>query len=64
MAKSPTVDKNTCIGCGACVATAGDTFKLNDRGKAEVVNSQGNDEETIQMAIDGCPVNAIRWEEE
>ncbi len=63
MTKEPIVDKEACIGCGACVAIAGNTFKMNDQGKSIVVNSQGDDKETIQMAIDGCPVDAISWKE-
>ncbi len=64
MPKKPVVDQNTCIGCGTCVALAPKTFKLNDEGKSVVTNPQGDDEATIQGAIDSCPVDAISWKEE
>ncbi len=61
--KKLVVDKNACIGCGSCVAIAPKTFFLGEDGKARVVNQSGDSAETIQEAIDGCPVQAIEWEE-
>ena len=63
MAKKAIVDKEKCIGCGSCVALAGKSFKMGDDGKAQAINPAGDDEETIQGAIDGCSVSAISWEE-
>ncbi len=60
--KKPIVDKETCIGCGLCVAVASETFELGQDGKANFSGDLGNTEEEIQEAIDACPVNAIRWE--
>ncbi|MEK7131679.1 MAG: ferredoxin, partial [Patescibacteria group bacterium] len=51
-----------CIGCGVCPSLAASTFKLDDNNKAEVFNAAGDDEATIQMAIDSCPTQAISWE--
>jgi len=59
----PVVDKDACIGCGLCVELAPETFKLDENGLAEVTDAAGNDEGTIQQAIDGCPVTAISWKE-
>ena len=59
---TPKVDQEKCIGCGACVAVAGNTFKLNAEGKSEVINPTGDPEETIQQAVEGCPVGAITLE--
>lgn len=59
----PKVDKEKCIGCGTCPALAGNTFRMNDEGKAEVYNEAGDDPEIIKMACDSCPVNAISIEE-
>ena len=53
------VDKNKCIGCGACVALAGKSFRLNKDNKAEPIEPAGDDEKTIQEAIKSCPVEAI-----
>ena len=58
----PKIDKETCIGCGTCVALAGNTFRMNDEGKAEVYNETGDDADTIKMAAESCPVNAITIE--
>ena len=55
-----TIDKNLCIGCGTCVSIAPKTFKLGNEGKAEVIEPIGNNEATIQDAIDSCPVAAIK----
>lgn len=63
MAKVPVVDTDTCTGCGLCEQIAPNTFRLGDEGVAEVVDPQGDDEATIQEAIDSCPVEAISWQE-
>lgn len=53
-----TIDKNTCIGCGACAAACPATFQLNqDEGKAEVVSS--DDATCAATAAQNCPVQAI-----
>ncbi|OGF26874.1 ferredoxin [Candidatus Falkowbacteria bacterium RIFOXYB2_FULL_47_14] len=54
---SISVNKDACIGCGACVATCPDVFKLGDDGKSEVVSQ--NDTECAKKAAEGCPVQAI-----
>lgn len=59
---TPKVDKEKCIGCGACTAIAANTFKMGDDGKSEVTNPTGDSAEVIQQAVDGCPVQAISLE--
>ena len=54
------IDKNLCIGCGTCVSIAPGSFKLEDDGKAEVIEPIGDDQAKIQEAIDSCPVSAIK----
>jgi ferredoxin len=55
------IDKNTCIGCGACAATCPATFALNqDEGKAQVVNQ--DDAACAKNAASVCPVQAISVE--
>lgn len=61
--KKPVVDQDMCTGCGLCPDIAPGTFELNDDGIAEVIDPEGDDEDTIQEAIDSCPVEAISWEE-
>jgi len=51
------VNQDVCIGCGACVNTCPQAFKLNDAGKSEVVSQEPVD--CAQAAADGCPVQAI-----
>jgi len=53
------VDKETCIGCGACSATCPEVFEIKD-GKALVKPGQENSKsECIKEAKESCPVNAI-----
>jgi ferredoxin len=61
--KKPVVDQDMCTGCGLCPDIAPETFDLNDEGIAVVIDAEGDDEDTIQEAIDSCPVEAIAWEE-
>jgi len=53
------IDPEKCIGCGSCAALAQKTFKLNDDYKAEVIDGDWDDEETIKMAVESCPTEAI-----
>jgi ferredoxin len=60
---TPKVDKEKCIGCGTCIALAANTFRFDEEGKSEVFNAAGDDADTIKMAKDSCPVQAISMEE-
>ena len=54
------VDKETCIGCGACVSTCEEVFEMKD-GKAQV--KKGKEKSKIPCvaeAVDICPVQAIK----
>jgi ferredoxin len=63
--KKLVIDPDLCIGCGSCVALAPNTFAIDDSsGKGKVINQNGDKPEVIQSAIDGCPVQAISWQEE
>lgn len=53
------VDKNTCIGCGACAATCPEVFEMGDDGKSHVKKSAKGKEKCIPEAIENCPVDAI-----
>ena len=33
------VNKELCLGCGACASLCPDVFKMNDAGKSEVISS-------------------------
>lgn len=51
------VDENLCIGCGTCEALCPQVFKLNDKGKSEVISQ--SDVECAKKAAESCPVQAI-----
>jgi len=51
------VDKNKCIGCGACVAICEKTFVLSG-GKVKV-KAQPKSITCEKEAADSCPVEAI-----
>ena len=52
------VDKEKCIGCGACVAACPDSFEMKD-GKAVVKKSVVEKLSCEKDAAAGCPVDAI-----
>jgi len=67
------IDRDTCIGCGACAALAPDIFELNrDDGKAQVTEKfrlagdpavgeiPEEAEGDAKSAAEGCPVGAIK----
>ena len=54
------VDREKCIGCGACAATCQKVFELRD-GKSFVKKGQEKSKEScVKEAVDSCPVNAIK----
>ena len=55
------VNKEACIGCGACVAIADEVFEINDEGLSEVKVEANLEEckEKVQEAIESCPTAAI-----
>ncbi len=54
------VDKNICIGCGACQAICPNVFEIEEDGLAAAINevTDENKEEALD-AMAGCPVGAI-----
>ncbi len=60
----PVVDQDECTGCENCVDTAPNTFRMNDDDVSEVFDPTGDPEDTIQEAIDSCPVECITWSDE
>jgi len=53
------VDRDLCIGAAPCVTVAPGVFQLDDENKAYVVDPNGADAETILLAAQACPVQAI-----
>ncbi len=58
------VNKDACIGCGACAAICDKVFTINDEGLSEVINEDVKEEEkqAVQDAVDSCPTGAIETE--
>lgn len=56
------VNKDACIGCGACQAICEDVFEITDDGYATAKDVEVTDEEIKEDAIsamEGCPTSAI-----
>ena len=59
------VDRDACIGCGACAAICDTVFEIDDEGLS-IVKSEDVTEEDKQAVIDSaesCPTGAIETEE-
>ena len=54
------VNKDTCIGCGSCVAVCPSHFEMNAEGKAEAISQEKAS--CVKDAADTCPVQAISIE--
>lgn len=56
------VDEHTCIGCTNCAMIAQSTFFMHpEHGRARVFSQWGDDDETIAVAIETCPVDCIHY---
>ena len=53
------VDRDACIGAAPCVTVAPGVFQMDDENKAYIVDPNGADAETILLAAQSCPVQAI-----
>ncbi len=51
------VNKEKCIGCGACAATCPNNFAIDSDGKSKVISQEVSD--CVEAAANGCPVSAI-----
>lgn len=60
--KAVWVDEPVCIGCRYCAHVAGHTFVVEESwGRSRAIRQDGDSTETIQEAIDTCPVDCIHW---
>lgn len=57
----PKVNKDLCIGCGACISTCPEVFKFDDEGKSSVIEDADLEKnaECIEQAVISCPAQAI-----
>ena len=56
----PTINEETCIGCGSCESICPKVFKM-DNGKASVIKDANFEEniDCIKESIEACPVDSI-----
>lgn len=59
------VNKDVCIGCGACAAIEPEVFEIEDDGLAACVKEEIEEakKEDVMDAADSCPTGAIEVEE-
>lgn len=53
------IDSDACIGSGNCLFWAPHTFDLDDDARSVVIDPNGDTEDRIRVAADGCPAKAI-----
>ena len=60
------VNQDKCLRCGMCTGICPDVFEFDDEGNIKVNNDIMNEEniESVNEAMNSCPVNAISKEEE
>lgn len=58
------VNKDACIGCGACVSICDKVFEFDDEGMSKVVDSNvpSDLEDDVKEAVESCPTAAIEEE--
>ena len=59
MAVEIRIDREKCMGSGNCSFWAPATFDLDDEGIAIVIDPEGDSDEKIVLAAQGCPTQAI-----
>ena len=59
MALEIRIDREKCMGSGNCSFWAPNTFDLDDDGKSVVTDPEGDDDEKVVLAAQGCPTQAI-----
>lgn len=53
------IDREKCVSAGNCVVTAPTVFILDDEEKATLLDVNSVDEETLRLAAELCPTEAI-----
>ena len=53
------VNRDNCIGCGACEALYPELFQIDDEGLSTVIDNENIEEEKLTEVIEGCPTSAI-----
>ena len=58
------VNKEACIGCGACVAIDSEHFDFDEDGLSKVISNENVESSDASNAVSSCPTNAISYIEE
>lgn len=60
------VNKEACIGCGACAAICDAVFEIDDEGLsiAKVEDVKEEDKQAVIDSVESCPTGAIEVTEE
>lgn len=58
------VDRTACIGARSCVLVGAKTFAMDDQNLAYIIDPDADDEETVTLAAQSCPVLAIHLYDE
>jgi len=53
------INREECIGAGACVDEAPSSFRFDPSDKAELIQPPGDEQEVILCAAQSCPTQAI-----
>lgn len=61
MAFKVELDKDACIGCGACAAACADVFEME--GDKAIVKEAETEKECANEAAEACPVDCITVQE-
>jgi ferredoxin len=59
MAVKIEIDREKCMGSGNCSFWAPATFDLDDDGVATVIDADGDSDDKVVLAAQGCPTQAI-----
>ena len=59
------VNRDNCIGCGACESIEPSVFQLDDEGISTVIEGslENADPENLEEAVNSCPTSAIEKED-
>jgi ferredoxin len=53
------VDREKCVRAENCVVTAPTAFVIDDEGKARIIGPRSIDDDTLWLAAELCPTEAI-----
>jgi len=54
-----TIDRGRCIGAGACLVAAPESFELDGSHRASLRIDAGHDRAAVRLAVESCPLGAL-----